>query len=69
MSELKERFDEVFHEVFDENGEITACGRNKCKSLISLAKKLTPIYGDEDTGVMNVEAIKLLHEELFRKKK
>lgn len=69
MSDIKERFDELFNEVFDENGNTTACGRDKCRALIRVAKQITPIYGNEDSGVMNVDAIQHLHEELFRKKK
>jgi len=68
MSDVKERFDELFHEVFDENGNTTACGRDKCRALIRLAKQITPSYGDEDSGVMRVDAIKHLHEELFSNK-
>ena len=61
----KRAFMNLFHEVFDENGNVTLCGRKKCQELIHAAKQVTPIYGDEETGMMNVDAIRALYRELF----
>ena len=68
MPDAKENFKELYHEVFDENGVVKRCGREKCKALIHAAKMVTTIYGNEETGVMRVEEINLLHNELFKNK-
>ena len=61
----KRAFKNLFREVFDENGNVTVCGRKKCQQLIHAAKQVTPIYGNEETGMMNVGAIQALFRELF----
>lgn len=65
MPDAKENFRKLFHEVFDAEGNVTNCGREKCKALISAAKNVTTVYGNEETGIMCVEAIKLLYRELY----
>lgn len=53
---------EKYERVFDENGNVKACGREACKDLISACEQLKPDvdFGNKDTGVMNVENIKKL---------
>ena len=46
--------------VFDENGEVRACGRENCKKLIKACMELYPDvdFGNPETGMMNIEKIK-----------
>ena len=58
----KNEFKEKYDAVFNENGSIKLCGREKCKDLVIacmvLSKKGTKNYfGNPDTGMMNVENI------------
>lgn len=51
---------DLYKGVFDENGNIKVCGRDKC---ISLIKKLHEIdkstdYGNVETGFMHIQNIK-----------
>lgn len=59
---------ELYDEVFDANGAIKTCGRNACKKLISACQKLdkNTNFGDLQSGYMNVEAIKALHEKISK---
>ena len=63
--DLKKNFAELYHEVFDDAGDVKLVGRNKCSELIKAAKAVTPHYGDEITGWMNPQNIKALYAELF----
>lgn len=69
MNELKTQFENAYNTVFDKNGNITACGRESCKTLILAANKLKSIsadsvtYGDPSTGVIKVDEMKALHSE------
>ena len=65
MNELNK----LYQEVFDKDGNIKACGREKCKKLIDACnvfyqtkynKELD--FGNSNTGFMNVENIKKLIE-------
>lgn len=58
-------FKNLFNEVFDHNGKVTLCGREKCKELIRAARAVTPIYGDEESGFMDTEALQSLYKRLF----
>jgi hypothetical protein len=51
---------EKYEKVFDENGNIKACGRDACKDLIRECTNKWPDidFGNADTGMMNVENIK-----------
>ena len=58
----KNKFKEKYDAVFNENGSVKLCGREKCKDLIIacmvLSKNGTKNYfGNPDTGMMNVENI------------
>jgi hypothetical protein len=57
-------FIDVYNEVFDEQGQVKACGRAKCKELIHEAKKLDPNtnFGSENNGYMNKKNIKELYK-------
>lgn len=57
------KIEDVYGEVFDENGEVKLCGRYKCMELISLMNGLSgnrddKYFGDIETGFMNIENIK-----------
>ena len=49
----------AYNAVFDENGEIKACGRDACVNFISLMKKYSSKnIGDINTGILDVDTIK-----------
>ena len=59
-------FKNLYHEVFDLQGNVTPCGRAKCIELINKANDIKPgNYGDVNTGIMNIENIKSLYQKLF----
>ncbi|MBQ8218386.1 MAG: hypothetical protein IJZ79_03680 [Bacilli bacterium] len=61
MSTMAE-FRKKYREVFDDTGNIKACGRKKCIELIELAKKVQPgNYGDVKTGFINIDNINDLY--------
>lgn len=64
--ELEKNIKEEYKKVFDENGQIMPCGRNKCISLIELMEKRFPNvdFGDSKTGFMKPEKIKLYMKKL-----
>jgi hypothetical protein len=51
---------ELYNEVFDENGNVKLCGREKCKELIMACNLKWPDidFGDLTSGFMNIEKIK-----------
>lgn len=69
---MKEIFLAKFSEVFDENGRIKCCGREKCKELIQSAIDFLDSdrglgiprekLGNINTGVINESTIKVIHE-------
>ena len=65
----EEKILKLYGMVFDENGEIRVCGREKCKSLIYACRNLDPntYFGDTTYGFMEVDAIKDLWEKLNTK--
>lgn len=61
MSELTR----LYNAVFDENGNVKACGRQSCIRLIKYMQNYTvDNLGDQTTGFMNVDAIKSNYEKL-----
>ncbi len=64
---MESKFEELslaFDKVFDEKGEIRACGRAACMYLISLMNRYSSEnVGDENTGKINIETMK---HEYFR---
>ena len=55
--------------VFDENGNVKACGRKACSNLIELCEMATNgqmDFGNKETGMMNVELIKLTVKSLCK---
>lgn len=55
-----ERIQKLYLEIFDEQGNVKAVGREKCKELISLMNThygKNGEYGNERTGQMDVEKI------------
>ena len=69
---MKERFLELFDQVFDQEGNVKPCGRAICVRLIEACQALAPnldeaYYGYTDPnnpkrGYMNVHRIKALHD-------
>jgi hypothetical protein len=58
--EEQERLKRAYNAVFDENGQVRNCGREVCSKLINLMKKYTSKkIGDEDTGKLEIDTIKL----------
>jgi hypothetical protein len=54
----------LYERVFDNEGNIKACGREACKELILACEAKTGEvgkYGDSETGWMNPDAIKALY--------
>ncbi len=69
QSELTEKFNKIYSDVFDSKGEITACGRDKCIQLIITAREICPnkqAYGNLINGFIDVQQIHKLHEEVNR---
>ena len=55
-----EKLKSAFYSVFDENDKIKECGRDACIRLIHLMEKYTPKnVGNEDTGMIEIDAMKL----------
>lgn len=57
---MKKQILNLYNEIFDENGNVRSCGREKCKQLITLLSEEYPDkkFGDSNTGFMNIKAIK-----------
>ncbi len=62
-------FETAYDEVFDDYGNVKACGRTKTRLLISACKKEDPNmdYGDMRTGFMNIGNIKKLYNRVKSK--
>ena len=62
---------QLMDQAIDDEGNPRLCGRECCKRLIRLANNLfsfedyTVSFGDEDTGMMNVELLVTLRQKLF----
>ena len=65
---MKERFLGLYDLAFDKEGNIQACGRDVCKELITLSNQIEKgvEHGDETTGMMDVENIKKLHQDITK---
>lgn len=62
---MKNDFMTLYKQVFDADGNITACGRNKCIELMTAANKIkTGNYGNTNTGRLNIETVKDLYRTL-----
>lgn len=63
---LEEMFPVIYSQVFDEQGDIKACGREKCLELIEICTELDPYnyYGDSKRGFMDEENIMKLRGQL-----
>jgi hypothetical protein len=59
-------FKDLYNEVIDSEGNVRACGRDKCILLMDLAKSIRVHgdFGDRRTGRINIDNIKKLHNEL-----
>lgn len=60
-----EELKKAYKIVFDENGEVTSCGRTCTSALIKILKNYTKEdVGDEQTGIMKVETVKSVYARL-----
>lgn len=58
----------IYNRVFDENGEIKACGREVCKTLINVINQETSVYvGNPETGMMDIDNIKAEYKKIMEK--
>ena len=66
MDSLKVEFNTVYVSVFDSEGKVKACGRDKCKALMEISNKIEPdtVFGDKNTGYLNVANVKALYDKL-----
>lgn len=56
-----------YNKVFDEDGNIKACGRDNCKALIKAIHAVSDkIVGDEDTGIMRVDILKEEYKNIIK---
>lgn len=56
-----------YNKVFDEEGNIKACGRENCKALIKAIHAVSDkIVGDEETGFMRVDILKKEYKKLVK---
>ena len=60
------KFIKLYNEVIDNNGNVKVCGRDKCKELIEISDKIdkNTYYGNINTGMLNIEALKTLHNKV-----
>ena len=63
---IYDKFKNLYNKVFDNNGNIKACGRESCINLIIVSGQIdeTVYYGNSDTGVMNVANINKLYNSI-----
>jgi hypothetical protein len=55
----------AYNAVFDEDGNVKNCGRELTRILIKeVAKHTTVNVGDESTGIMKVDKLKTVYQEL-----
>lgn len=66
MEEAIRQFKELYNDVIDANGNVKACGRDKCIKLIQLAKSINVRgqFGNIKTGYMKVDNIIELYNKL-----
>lgn len=61
LQELKD----AYNAVFDQNGAVKGCGREKCIHLIKVMKKHTSEdVGNLKTGMMDIETVKRIYKSL-----
>ena len=59
-----DKLTKCYNAVFDEDGNIKVCGREKCSELImAMQERIKTVdFGNEATGMMNVEGIKYYYD-------
>lgn len=67
---LQDSFLNLYKEIFNEDGSVKICGREKCRKLISLAIQMEKhedgYFGNDRTGMMNTEKIQELYEKIIK---
>lgn len=65
----EERFCNVAHKVFNEDGTIRVCGRDSVRALIEAAESIdsTKDFGNKEIGRMNVDAVRSLLTEIEKR--
>lgn len=66
-----ERLQKAYRKVFDEHGNVRACGRKACIALIEECEERDPNtnYGNTKTGEMRTGVIKMLYKSLLQEAK
>ena len=59
-------FKELYNKVIDSDGNMKACGRDKCMLLIEIAKSIDAFgdFGNKKTGRININNMKKLYNSL-----
>lgn len=57
------KFNAMYLECLDEDGNVKLCGRDKCIALIEFADKIEAYqkHGNAETGFMDIEKLKELY--------
>lgn len=65
----EERFYNVAHKVFNDDGTIRVCGRDSVRALIEAAESIdsTKDFGNKEIGRMNVDAVRSLLTEIEKR--
>ena len=58
------KFEQLYRRCFDENDNLTFCGRQACKDLLTFLND--DKYGNKATGMLNVDEIVKLHNSVVR---
>ncbi len=66
---MKSEFLKKYNEVFNEDGSVKLCGREKCKDLIIACQVLSQTtsngyFGNAVTGMMNVKNIQKFKKDI-----
>ncbi len=69
VTNILEDLKSQYNIVFDNDGNVKACGRKNCIKLIELCEMATNgqmDFGNKETGIMNTELIKLTVKSLCK---
>lgn len=61
----KRNFIDIYVQVFHPDATMRVCGREMCRKLIKAAEKVRPgLYGDIETGFLNLEGVYALYNDV-----
>ena len=70
MLDYLQKLNKLYDEVFDKEGNVKKCGRDKCRELIVVCARIDRTgtrYGDLESGMMDIEKIKDLYSKMHNK--